>query len=170
MAERTQPSTAATELTVVIDEQCGDAQYLGTRATLEAEGILPTDLQWPTGFDGKTWETPDGLRFRLNRTRPSGAKGPRKAFLAVDWWQLFFYHTRRLDYKDRAVECKARELRLARYRASPAARAAADRMLNARLGGEGFCDKAFIAFRASVVERGLEQCNYDHAVRGASHA
>lgn len=75
---------------IVVCTPCSDiAEYKGTRAALEAEGIIPAGIKWPEGFNDLSWD--DGqIRYSLYRERPEGAKGPRKQFLGVDWWVLRF--------------------------------------------------------------------------------
>jgi hypothetical protein len=65
-------------------------EYEGTRAQIEAEGIVPEGSQWPTAEQGAAevqWEE-RGLRFSLRRTRPDGMKGPMSLWLRGDWWRL----------------------------------------------------------------------------------
>ncbi len=136
---------AGNELIVRVHARGSMANYLGTRAALEAEAVIPKDMEWPQGYASRTW-CAGAVRFRLARTRPEGAKGPRKAFLDVDWWDLLMLPAVNEDGRARAVEIAAAELRLAQHRASPLARAAHRRMLEARYGG----DKAVSAFFSTI--------------------
>ncbi len=63
------------------------AEYQGTRAALEAEGVIPAGTDWPKGFDTLYWGDAK-FSYWLRRTRPEGHNGPRKQFMHVDWWML----------------------------------------------------------------------------------
>ncbi len=65
----------------------GLAEYRGTRAAIEAEGVVPADIQWPKEYDLVRWES-GPLRFLLQRHRPEGVKGSRRQLATVDWWHL----------------------------------------------------------------------------------
>ena len=98
---------------IIVCTPCSDiAEYQGTRAALEAEGVIPAGTKWPEGFDDLRWE--DGrLRYCLHRQRPEGAKGPRKQFLGVDWWILRFDTLKNEtieSIKTRTVKRKTKEL------------------------------------------------------------
>lgn len=72
---------------LVVSIDIGWCAYFGTRAELEAEGLVPAGMKWPVGFSQRYWDAgPFG--FALFRRRPEGAKGPRRQFLETDWWQL----------------------------------------------------------------------------------
>ena len=63
-------------------------ELLGTRAQLEAEGVIPAATEWPaTGARMVEWTT-GRLRFALHRTRPEGLKGPVRLWANGDWWSL----------------------------------------------------------------------------------
>lgn len=82
------PVSLPTELIVILSVP-GVAHFYGTRAMLEAEGVLPLAMLWPSGFNCARW-TAGRFKFVLCRTRPRGAKGPRSAFADVDWWHLMW--------------------------------------------------------------------------------
>lgn len=83
----TSPILDPHELVVYVDHRLGYCEYHGPRAELEAEGLIPDGFEWPTGYSDSTWES-GPFRFWLVRWRPAGAKGPRRQFLACDWWHL----------------------------------------------------------------------------------
>lgn len=62
-------------------------EYQGTRAALVAEGFIPANLQWPTGFTLACWED-QTFRYWIQRQRPKGVKGARKHILDIDWWSI----------------------------------------------------------------------------------
>ena len=67
------------ELIVEIQETLGFAEYHGSRALLEAEGVIPAGTQWPQGYDEVRWRA-GPMDYQLYRQRPAGAKGPRTQF------------------------------------------------------------------------------------------
>ncbi|AZG10825.1 hypothetical protein EGT29_24685 [Pigmentiphaga sp. H8] len=112
--------TTPDELVICINpHRTGFAEFVGTRAMLEAEGVLPEKVIWPDGFDGKCWN--DGqFRYWLRRQRPKGAKGPRKAFQGVDWWMLRWEPVNGPDFRERELAEKKKELEDMIYLRSPA--------------------------------------------------
>lgn len=97
-------------------------QYQGTRAALEAEGVIPDDMEWPKGFTQLRWED-ESYRYRLTRRRPEGVKGPRKDFLTVDWWAIHFSPKRAREFMARRIELKVQEMQELVYQASKEGRA-----------------------------------------------
>lgn len=82
------PLQPLNEIHIRMDDELGTSDYFGTRAMLEAEGLIPDGTVWPNGFEGVTVWSIGELRFYLRRQRPDGAKGPRSQYLNVDWWCL----------------------------------------------------------------------------------
>jgi hypothetical protein len=62
-------------------------EWLGTRAQLEAEGLVPREVLWPDRDRWIGW-TADGFEFWLRRARPLGMKGPKRLWIQGDWWAL----------------------------------------------------------------------------------
>lgn len=122
--------------------------WKGTRAQLEADGLVPKGATWPHGFDYQQWEA-DGWRFYLSRRRPDGAKGPRKAFERVDNWHLKRHPVGGDSYVDVMVREKRRELERAIFEASDAG--AICRMLACERSALARGDKRFRAWLDSVV-------------------
>lgn len=110
------------ELTILLDPQSGHASYIGVRAQLEAEGIVPATTEWPEGFEVVRWVAGDN-EFWLRRDRPEGAKGPRRDFLNCDNWRLGILR-RNKNHFDHQIMRKAEELRKMIHRDSRAGRAA----------------------------------------------
>lgn len=130
------------DLVVCIRDELGFVEYHGTRAQIEAEGIIPEGLAWPDGYDDLRWQS-GKFNFWLCRRRPNGAKGPRKAFIDCDWWHI------RWDVSDEAmcdvwIKVKAKELSEAIYRASPEWGALCNRAWEARQ------DTQFQNFKARI--------------------
>lgn len=93
------------------------AEYQGTRAALEAEGVIPAGAKWPDGFDDLRWEDHQ-FHYWLRRERPEGLKGPRKLFLDVDWWMFRCMPIQAKNPGDRYIERKKNELSAAIFRQS----------------------------------------------------
>lgn len=97
MAANTQDASASSkesshvipeDLIVIIDLKGLDiTEYHGTKAMLESEGIIPEGFEWPEGYNDVYWKD-DQFNYWLRRHRPEGAKGSRKQFANVDWFQL----------------------------------------------------------------------------------
>lgn len=98
------------------------AEYQGTRAAIEAEGIIPEGMLWPIGFENIYWKS-EGLRFWLARFRPEGIKGSRAELSDMDWWMLRINPLEFVDYSKLHLRLKARELVEAIYYASDEGRA-----------------------------------------------
>lgn len=113
-------TTTTPELRV---EWCVDyhVSLAGTRAQLEAEGVLPADVEWPRPYATSYWEAA-GFAYSLRRLRPDGHKGAMRTWQEIDSWILLitvvdhdhFWHARR------AIERKTEELRAEIHRHTPA--------------------------------------------------
>ena len=122
----------------------GIAEFQGTRAMLEAEGIVPANIKWPDGYDDQRWDE-GKFEYWMRRERPEGAKGPRKLFADVDWWclrQQVIGETF-IDYE---LKRKKKELAEYVYRHSAKGQADSDRSFNAYAAA--CSDKKFQAFKA----------------------
>lgn len=75
------------DLVVVIHPERGIAEYLGSRALLEAEGLVPAGTDWPAAWSDQRWQS-GGFSYWLRRRRPPGAKGRRSAHAEADWFAL----------------------------------------------------------------------------------
>lgn len=140
----------------------GIAEYQGTRAMLEAEGIIPANTEWPEGYGDLWWD--DGkYRYWITRQRPEGAKGPRKLFIDIDWWSL-----RQQLISD---NCVARELarkkkELAEYIYRNSAEGQADWAEKFNSYSEACADEKFQAFKTLIP--GLIQPKRDRRSRGTT--
>lgn len=97
------------------------AEYYGTRAQLEAEGVIPKNTEWPRAAAELRWECGKFV-FLLHRARPDGMRGPKKLWVEGDWWCLRWELINQPDHGTREIKRKARELEEAVYRASAAGR------------------------------------------------
>jgi hypothetical protein len=125
------------------------AQYTGTAAELEAEGLIPDGLEWPRAAAETRWEA-NGFSYWLRRVRPEGHKGPMRSWLEGDCWRVRVRVTGR-DYHwcvRRGLERKAEELRAEYHRHTDAgareSSAAFNRFWQTRR------DERFQAFKALV--------------------
>lgn len=124
-------------------------RYEGTRAQLEAEGVIPPATEWPQGTQPQCW---DDSRFSwdLRRTRPAGMKGPMKLWISVDWWCLRCDELSSPIYRraGRRIDEKVRDLAQELYWQTPAGERARD------AAGERFrqahSDKGFQAFKSLI--------------------
>ena len=92
------------------------SQYEGTRAQLEAEGVIPPGTEWPA--EGSRYDShwKAGIfRFMLCRSRPAGMKGPIKLWLAGDWWRPRWELLNRPDHGTCEIRREARELAAAAH-------------------------------------------------------
>jgi hypothetical protein len=77
-----------TECELTIDIWPGySAEYRGTAAALQAEGLVPEGFEWPPLTDGRRWSS-GPLWFWLRRTRPEGHKGPLRSWRTLDSWAI----------------------------------------------------------------------------------
>lgn len=78
------------------------AQWVGTRAQLESEGVVPADFKWPAGRRGDKFETASNWFF-LERYKYDGAEPTDETL-----YRLRIYdHT--VDFRERAAKQKLRE-------------------------------------------------------------
>lgn len=84
-------------------------EFEGTRSQLEAEGVIPTGINWPDGCAIYRWEC-GRLRYSLGRTRPAGLKGPMTLWVKGDWWFLRCEFNDGLSHASRRIIQKKREL------------------------------------------------------------
>ena len=63
----------------------GYIEWRGPRAALEAQGLIPDDLNWPKRIDYALSHA-DGFDFFLRRCRPDGLNGPMRHWMKYDFW------------------------------------------------------------------------------------
>ena len=123
------------------------SEFVGSRAMLEAEGIMPEATMWPEGYNVLRWQ--DGtFDYRLCRQRPEGAKGPRKQFIDCDWWCLRWKLSNQPSHAERAIAHQSKALKDEIYRHSAKGQAEWDKQLSCYL--EAAMDKKFQAFKALI--------------------
>lgn len=122
-------------------------EFEGTRAQLEAEGVIPPATHWPADARWVEWIA-GPLKFHLRRTRPPGLKGPMRLWVNGDWWCLHCDQVNAPDHLQQRVIDARRKLQEEAYRASPAGQRAWSEEYRRRR--EADRDRAFQAFKASV--------------------
>lgn len=106
------------EIVVILNPlDCDFSKFVGSRAMLEAEGIIPDGTKWPDGYDDLYWQSGQ-FDYWLRRQRPEGAKGPRRIFADVDWWCLRWELTNAPSPAERAIMRKTQALNDEIYRHS----------------------------------------------------
>jgi hypothetical protein len=124
--------------------------FEGTAAQLTAEGLLPSDFEWPPEDRHECW-TVNGVGYEVFRRRPSGHKGPKRSWLGLDNWCL------RIKVSDptgcrrqqRVIERKARELQDEIF--SQSLQGAREREIRFARHAIACQDKAFQAFKAGLL-------------------
>lgn len=142
------PSIGERELQVVVRPHKLNAwEYRGSRAQLEAEGVIPAETEWPDGARRLLWD--DGrFRWCLSRVRPEGLKGPMSLWSSGDWWNLRCEVMNGPDYATQRILDMRRELAKELYRQSTAGQR--EWSINWRRYWAAVEDEAFHAFKARV--------------------
>jgi hypothetical protein len=140
--------TPPNDLIVISDPSGFDfIEFIGTRAMLEAEGVIPAGTEWPQGYDRAYW-TAGKFDYTLVRERPEGAKGPRKLFADCDWWCVRWTLCQRPHPAALAIAAKEKALEDEIYRQSPKGRA--EWIARWERFSEAEHDAKFQAFKASI--------------------
>ncbi|QTB47922.1 hypothetical protein [Burkholderia pseudomallei] len=138
-------ATAVVEREMVIEWQKGYYfQYQGTRAQLEAEGVIPDGLEWPTGRNNAAWRRGE-QHFLLRRCKVPGAKQRVSEWGGVDWWCM---HVSKDHVLDPEIAEQAKKLRAMIYERSPQGKAA--RAEHWRRIDAAYRDEKFQAFKALI--------------------
>lgn len=121
------PIATPTELIVILNPYNQNlSEFVGSRAMLEGEGIIPNGTKWPEGYDAIYWQD-ERFCYCLCRQRPKGAKGPRRAFLNCDWWCLRWELINKPCDEERNIMLKTQELKDALYKKSAKGQAEFDK-------------------------------------------
>lgn len=135
------------DLIVIIDLRGLDiTEYHGTKAMLESEGIIPEDFEWPEGYNDVRWKD-DKFNYWLRRNRPEGAKGSRKQFANVDWFELR-WELINADSLKREIARKVKELEDLVYLHS--SKGSAENQSRWERYHKAKDDKQFQAFKAKI--------------------
>jgi len=122
-------------------------EYEGTRAQLEAEGVIPRETKWPEGVHCLYWKD-DRFRWSLRRHRPADLKkGPMKLWANGDWWCLQCSDLHNRSNARRVADMK-RALADELYRQTTAGQLAWEAAMMHYLRARH--DKAFRAFKALI--------------------
>jgi hypothetical protein len=122
-------------------------EFLGARAQLEAEAVIPADVEWPQGAGSTYWQS-GKFKYWLRRVRPSGLKGPMKLWANGDWWCLRCDFDDGLDHASRSIRRKERELARELYRHSAKGRREMGVMWSCYHKAQA--DMAFQEFKAKI--------------------
>lgn len=123
-------------------------EYEGTRAQLEAEGVIPPGTAWPQGKDSCCWES-GRLTYWLRRIRPEGLKGPMAVWTTGDWWCLRCDDKDAPDFPTRRILHKARDLADEIHRLTPSGKREWEARWNLHWAARQ--DKAFQAFKSTFI-------------------
>lgn len=107
--EATQPNACTAELRIELQPRASTARMFGTRAALEAEGLVPPDVQWPQGRRLAKWQA-GPFQWTLSRARPEGLKGPQSQWIHGDWWVLASRPADTTMYFDRRMQLMQAEM------------------------------------------------------------
>ncbi|WP_157636483.1 hypothetical protein [Burkholderia ubonensis] len=132
-------------------------QYQGTRAQLEAEGVIPDGLEWPTGRNNAAWQRGE-QHFLLRRCTVPGAKRRVSDLESVDWWCM---HVSKDHVLDPEIAEQVKKLRAMIYERSP--QGTAERLENWRRINAAYRDEKFQAFKALIP--GLAPVSRKHSDR-----
>lgn len=129
----------------------------GTRAQLEAAGLVPDGVNWPESTDGVQWTT-GNLLFSLWRDRFKASRRSKKAQPQGDFWMLRCWRNdRRLHHVEIEIRAHIRAIEELRRSDTKAGRERFDRYLTAEL------DDAFMAFMKAVLPRQGKSSRKAHA-------
>jgi hypothetical protein len=135
------------EITIVLrPSNIAMTQYIGTRAQLEEEGIIPAGTAWPAAFEKRRWSAGE-QNFQLRREKPEGMKGKQRDFIDCDNWCLRVT-TAASYWPEDHVEIQRKKLADAIYFHTPEGRAEFNRKLEAYWAAKE--DKKFQAFKALI--------------------
>jgi hypothetical protein len=142
------PAIGADALTIEIHPDTGWATYRGSRAQLEAEGVMPADFAWPTGWASVGWVAGHNT-LRLRRVRPPQAKGSRKDLTGCDYWLLQIDVRSKPEgyYEQRNIWRQVEVLKATIYRCSPAGIAAKNALIHSSQAA-----KRDVAFQATMAK------------------
>jgi hypothetical protein len=141
------------DLIVILNPYNADfADFIGPRALLEAEGLMPAGTEWPVGYQRTNWQAA-GFHYELCRKRPEGAKGHRRAFQSVDWFCLRRTPVHERSIAQISIALKETALKDAIYLNSPKGRAELNAQWNRYFKARD--DRPFQAFKAAcgIVEK-----------------
>jgi len=136
-----------TELKIHLQPEYERTVYIGTRAQLEGEGLIPDGVVFPQGIAKLRW-TLGEFRFVLNRARPDDFDGPPRGWFQCDNFELTRYWNNGPAWHERELKSKARELREMAYRMT--AEGIEERNRCWRAAVKAWDDKAFQAFLGKV--------------------
>jgi hypothetical protein len=98
-----------TELKIQLQPHYGRTVYVGSRAQLQSEGLIPDGVVFPRGVAKLRWNV-DEFEFVLKRERPDDFEGAPRGWLECDNFELTRRWINTPDWQERELKSKAREL------------------------------------------------------------
>lgn len=119
--------------------------WRGSRAQIEAEGVVPGKVKWPERDVQVRWSAA-GFSFELGRCRPDGMKGPKSAWVSGDYWVLRRWLSTERDrgWQSSRIYAARQELEFELWIKTPKWGEQLNRSWRAE------CDEAFQTFKASI--------------------
>lgn len=137
------PIITPPEILICINQRLGFTDFFGSRAMLEAEGLIPHGTEWPDAFDSREWKAGQ-FRYWLRRIRPEGAKGARNDFIDIDWWFVRLDLINEMSHRDRLIVLKKKELEREILANSP------EGEMQRKRASRAAADEKFQAFKALI--------------------
>ena len=118
------------------------SRFYGTRAQLEAEGLIPPGFKWPHRRETEYWNVGQ-FRYWVQRHRPAGLKGPVSVWQDGDYWVLDISPVK--GRADHTIYARTQALTEAIYSRSPAGARQFSAWWKAKQ------DDSYMAFRAQLL-------------------
>jgi hypothetical protein len=139
---------AGDELTIIVrPHDASICKYIGTRAQLEAEGVIPPGTDWPERNQKTLWRNGEIL-FCLSRVRRKAIAGDNECRIYIDQWCLRMELHNGLSGFDDAIARKKKELQAMIYAGSAKGMAESNKRFRQYIAAQD--DTAFTAFKASI--------------------
>ncbi|MCV2358882.1 hypothetical protein LNV08_07795 [Paucibacter sp. TC2R-5] len=135
----------------VVPSPIGMVIYVGSRAAIEDEGLIPQNVVWPLGQDSLSWRVGD-LDFKLNRRPSVGSNACQiSREFGEDYFRIICIHIKdRLDASGMYRRMQASNRAEIERANSPAGRQQAAIM--AAQYSQVLKDSSYLAFRGRVLD------------------
>lgn len=139
---------AGDELTIIVrPHDVSICKYVGTRAQLEAEEIIPRGTDWPERNQKTRWRNGEIL-FCLSRMRRKAIASDNECRIYIDQWCLRMERHNGPSGFDDAIARKKNELQAMIYAGSAKGMAERNKRFKQYIAAQD--DTAFTAFKASI--------------------